>query len=180
MSDLPALIPLLDAIKERLDALSGGIFDWDQKLKDLALVESQLGEEDLWKDAKRLKKLNQDKNALERMIVPISELQGLIDDAYELVELIEGDESAHMDLHEDILSYKLKLDEIEFNRMFSGDYDNSNAYLEIQSGSGGTEAQDWAEMLMRMYLRFAENHQFKVETLSMAHGEVAGIKTASF
>ncbi len=113
------------------------------------------------------------------MLNPIQELEQSIEDAFELIDLVEDDPESHHELYQELLGYQEKLDKIEFNRMFSGKYDTSNAYLEIQSGSGGTEAQDWAEMLMRMYLRWAEDHAFKVETLSVASGEVAGIKTAN-
>ena len=91
----------------------------------------------------------------------------------------ENDEETLASIEADVSPLRREVEGLEFRRMFSGDMDTSNAFLEIQSGAGGTEAQDWAEMLLRMYLRWAEAHDFKVEIIETSPGEVAGIKSAT-
>ncbi len=104
-----------------------------------------------------------------------------LSDANDLLELaIEEDDSDTVDeLVADLEGFESEIDSLEFRRMFSGELDNSNAFLDIQSGAGGTEAQDWAEMILRMYLRWAESHDFKSEVIEASAGEVAGIKSAT-
>jgi len=107
-------------------------------------------------------------------------IQGL-HDAQELLELAqeEGDEDTVASIAEDLDNYEKTVADLEFRRMFSGEMDANNAFLDIQAGSGGTEAQDWAEMLLRMYLRWAEHKGFKTEIIELSPGEVAGIKSAT-
>ena len=102
-------------------------------------------------------------------------------DAHDLLELAgEDDDTETVDeVEADLQKLDDKLAELEFRRMFAGEMDGSNAYLDIQSGSGGTEAQDWAEMLLRMYLRWGERRGFKTELIEASPGEVAGIKSAT-
>ncbi len=102
-------------------------------------------------------------------------------DANELLELaVEEDDSGTLaELGSDLEGFEQQVGGLEFRRMFSGELDNSNAFLDIQSGAGGTEAQDWAEMILRMYLRWAESHDFKTEIIEASAGEVAGIKSAT-
>jgi len=104
-----------------------------------------------------------------------------LDDASELLTLAESenDEDTIGSVQKDIRSLENRIEELEFRRMFSGEMDANNAFLDIQAGSGGTEAQDWAEMLLRMYLRWGENHGFKTELIEVSEGEVAGIKSAT-
>jgi peptide chain release factor 2 len=104
-------------------------------------------------------------------------LQGL-QDCEELIKMTaqEDDEASLNQILADVEQYIQKLERLEFERMFSGQHDANNAYLDIQSGSGGTEAQDWAQMLMRMYLRFGDQHGFQTEVIDCSDGEVAGIK----
>ena len=104
-----------------------------------------------------------------------------LSDANDLLELaVEEDDNDTVDeLVSDIAGFEQQVDGLEFRRMFSGELDNSNAFLDIQSGAGGTEAQDWAEMILRMYLRWAESHDFKTEIIEASAGEVAGIKSAT-
>ena len=93
---------------------------------------------------------------------------------------MEEDDSDTLDaLVSDLKGFEQQVEELEFRRMFSGELDNSNAFLDIQSGAGGTEAQDWADMLLRMYLRWAESHDFTTEIIEASAGEVAGIKSAT-
>ena len=104
-----------------------------------------------------------------------------LSDANDLLELaVEDDDNETVDeLVSDLAGFEQQVDGLEFRRMFSGELDNSNAFLDIQSGAGGTEAQDWAEMILRMYLRWAESHDFKSEIIEASAGEVAGIKSAT-
>jgi peptide chain release factor 2 len=104
-----------------------------------------------------------------------------VSDASELLQLAidEDDEATIDELLNDLGTFENQVDELEFRRMFSGELDDSNAFLDIQSGAGGTEAQDWADMILRMYLRWAESHEFKAEIIEASAGEVAGIKSAT-
>ena len=106
--------------------------------------------------------------------------QGL-QDAGELLEVAveEGDQETFDAIEDDLRSLEADIEKLEFRRMFSGEMDEANAFVDIQSGSGGTEAQDWAEMLLRMYLRWAERHGFRTELIEVSPGEVAGIKSAT-
>ena len=91
----------------------------------------------------------------------------------------EGDEESIIEVENDLKLLETKVKELEFRRMFSGEMDACNAFLDVQSGSGGTEAQDWAEMILRMYLRWGEAHGFKTELIEASAGDVAGIKSAT-
>ena len=104
-----------------------------------------------------------------------------LSDGNDLLELaVEEDDNDTVDeLVSDLAGFEQQVDGLEFRRMFSGELDNNNAFLDIQSGAGGTEAQDWAEMILRMYLRWAESHDFKAEIIEASAGEVAGIKSAT-
>ncbi len=106
--------------------------------------------------------------------------QGL-NDVGELLDLAveENDEATVNDVIEELTKLEVKLEQLEFRRMFSGEYDSADCYMDIQSGSGGTEAQDWANMVLRMYLRWAESRGFKVEVIEVSDGDVAGIKSAT-
>ena len=108
-------------------------------------------------------------------------MSGGLGDADELLALAvdEDDADTVSEVERDIAAFESKLAILEFRRMFSGEMDGNNAYLDIQSGAGGTEAQDWAEMILRMYLRWAETHNFKAEVIEASAGEVAGIKSAT-
>ena len=111
----------------------------------------------------------------------MDELLSGLDDGAELLELAveEGDEDTVSSVAGDVESFERRVGELEFRRMFSGELDANNAFLDIQAGSGGTEAQDWAEMLLRMYLRWGERHEFKTELMEVSPGEVAGVKSAT-
>ncbi len=113
------------------------------------------------------------------MVALIENLNSSIDDLKELFDLVGADEKEADQLKKDLLLIEEKIMDLEFRRMFSGKMDQSNSYLDIQSGSGGTEAQDWAEILLRMYLRWGENKGFKIELIEVSPGDVAGIKSAT-
>ena len=118
---------------------------------------------------------------LEGVVGTIDELTGGLADAGDLLDMAveEGDADTVDSVAEDVAGFSKKVEELEFRRMFSGETDANNAFVDIQAGSGGTEAQDWAEMLLRMYLRWGEAHDFKTELMEVSPGEVAGIKSAT-
>ncbi len=111
----------------------------------------------------------------------LSSLGSGLSDSEELLQMAEeeNDEATWRSVEEDLGSLETQIAQLEFQRMFSGEHDNGNAFVDIQSGSGGTEAQDWAEMLLRMYLRWGEAHGFKTELMEASAGDVAGIKSAT-
>lgn len=111
----------------------------------------------------------------------LDQLGAMLDDAGELAEMAaeEGDQATVQSIESDVSQAEQQIENLEFRRMFSGEMDAANAYLDIQAGSGGTEAQDWADMLLRMYLRWGDRRGFKTELIEVSPGEVAGIKSAS-
>ena len=125
--------------------------------------------------------MGREKAELERVVLTLRGLEAGIEEASELLEMAvaEEDEETARAVAKDLEGYEHQVADLEFRRMFSGEMDSRNAFLEIQAGSGGTEAQDWAEMLLRMYLRWGERHGFKTELLEVSPGEVAGIKSAT-
>lgn len=160
---------------------SGGIFDYEAKKELLAEVTRELEEPDVWDKPERAQELGRERVQLEKIVHIIDELDSSLLDAAELLELAaEEDDAETVQSVESELDGKEKsLEQLEFQRMFSGEMDANNAFLDIQSGSGGTEAQDWAEMLLRMYLRWGESNGFATELVEASSGEVAGIKSAT-
>lgn len=156
----------------------GGTFDYDVKAERLIEVSRELELPDVWNEPEKAQALGQERSSLELVVNTIVELESGCEDIEGLVELAveEGDEDTFNEAENEIASLMAELDKLEFRRMFSGKQDANNAYLDIQSGSGGTEAQDWAEMLMRMYLRWGESHGFKTDVIEVSDGDVAGIK----
>jgi peptide chain release factor 2 len=160
---------------------SGGIFDYDQKREQLEEVMLELENPDIWSNPEHAQQLGKQKASLEAVVTGLDNgLQALVD-ATELLELAasEDDEATVVEVEVDLQAVEKTVAELEFKRMFSGEMDANNAYLEIQSGAGGTEAQDWAEMLLRMYLRWGEAKGFKTELIEVSAGDVAGIKSAT-
>jgi peptide chain release factor 2 len=135
----------------------------------------------VWNEPERAQALGQERARLENVVISLDELKSGIDDAGELLEMAaeEEDETTLAEIVVDLKGFERRVAALEFQRMFSGDMDASNAFVDIQSGAGGTEAQDWAEMLLRMYLRWAEAHDMKAEVIEVSAGEVAGIKSAA-
>lgn len=159
----------------------GGIFDFDAKKEELDEVTRELEQPGVWDDQERAQKLGQDRARLEAIVHTIESLTNGLSDAAELLEMAveEGDEESVQSVVDDLTIMQKRVEELEFRRMFSGEMDANNAFLDIQSGSGGTEAQDWAEMILRMYLRWGEAHGFKTELMEATAGDVAGIKGAT-
>ena len=136
---------------------------------------------DIWNDPAEAQKLGEERARLEETVGTIDDLEIGIQDNLELVDLVaeEEDAVALAEIQKDIAGLRESLEQLEFRRMFSGEADEANSFLDIQAGSGGTEAQDWAEMLLRMYLRWAEAQGFNTELIERSGGEVAGIKSAT-
>jgi peptide chain release factor 2 len=159
----------------------GGIFDYDARSERLTEVQRELEVPDVWNDPQRAQALGQERAQLEKVVLGLEQLSNGLNDAGELLVMAneENDAAAVSEIITDLDDFESTLAGLEFQRMFSGEMDASNAYVDIQSGAGGTEAQDWAEMLLRMYLRWAEAHDFKAELIEASAGEVAGIKSAT-
>ncbi len=159
----------------------GGIFDFDRRQEELQEVNRELEQPGVWDDPESAQKLGQERARLEKIVVTIEQLDSGLNDAEELLEMSveENDEDSINSIIDDLKVLDEKVVELEFRRMFSGEMDANNAFVDIQAGSGGTEAQDWAEMLLRMYLRWGEAHGFKTELMEVSAGDVAGIKSAT-
>lgn len=159
----------------------GGIFDVDVKKRRLLEVLRELENPAIWESPERAQSISQEKVQLEYVITSLDRLDSGLCDASELIEMAvaEGDADALAEVVVEVDSYMTEVEQFEFRRMFSGQMDANAAYLEIQSGSGGTEAQDWAEMLLRMYLRWGDAHGFKTTLMEVSAGDVAGIKSAT-
>ena len=144
-------------------------------------VERELEEPDIWNKPERAQELGRERARLEQVVNTIRSLDNGLDDAGGLLELAEeeGDEATVQGVVADLDRLEGQLEALEFRRMFAGEMDPNNAFMDIQAGSGGTEAQDWANMLLRMYLRWGERHGFNTEIIEISDGEVAGIKSAT-
>ncbi len=178
-----ASTPSLPACKTSLAGRpsSGGIFDFDTKRKRLDEVSALIEDPAIWQDRQRAQDLGKERKALEETVDSLHRIDASLRDAEDLYELAraEDDEATLLALEKDIDGVREAVERMEFRRMFSNPMDPNNCFLDIQAGSGGTEAQDWAQMLERMYLRFCERKGFSVEVLEESPGEVAGIKSAS-
>lgn len=159
----------------------GGTFDYQSKRLKLDQVNKELEDPNIWNDQQKMQDLNRQKKQLELIVHQIEHLDSSIADSTDLFELAraEKDDSTILVVAEDLENLKLVLDKLEFHRMFSNPMDPNNCFIDIQSGSGGTEAQDWADMLFRMYLRYCDKKGFTTEILEEQSGEVAGIKNAT-
>ena len=175
--------PILNSLKEfseRTRALRTYL-DYDGKRERLEEVERELEDPNVWNNPENAQQLGRERAGLEGVVKTIDELESGITDAGDLLEMAveENDEDTVAEVEADVARLKNMLEQLEFRRMFSGEADPNNAFLEIQAGSGGTEAQDWANMMLRMYLRWGESKGFKTELLEVSGGEVAGIKSAT-
>ncbi|MGG6462903.1 peptide chain release factor 2 [Solilutibacter silvestris] len=164
----------------RLDALRGYL-DYDAKRERLEEVERELENPDIWNDSERAQALGRERSTLDKTVNGIRDLKDGLGGAGELLDLaeMEDDEETALAVVADLDRYEKGVDQLEFQRMFSGKMDSANAFVDIQAGAGGTEAQDWAEMLLRMYLRWAESRGWKTELMEVSGGDVAGIKSAT-
>ncbi|TQV75267.1 peptide chain release factor 2 [Aliikangiella marina] len=175
------------SIRERIKELQArkislrGYLDYDTKKERLVEVERELELPEIWNEPDRAQALGKERSGLEIVVTTIDKLDAGLNDADDLLQMAvdEDDQDTVDELVSDLDDLDKDLATLEFRRMFSGKMDTENAYIDIQSGSGGTEAQDWANMLLRMYLRWCEDHGFKAELIECSDGEVAGIKSAT-
>ena len=160
---------------------SGGFFDYENKKERLEEVDLRLEDPDLWNNPDEAQALGQERTKLEQIVVGLDSLTRNITDATELLELaaMEDDDETLSEVVKDARRIVIDIEKMEFRRMFSGEADGANAFVDIQSGSGGTEAQDWAEMLFRMYTRWGEAQGYKIDIIERSPGDVAGIKSAT-
>ncbi|QDH70000.1 peptide chain release factor 2 [Marilutibacter alkalisoli] len=168
-------------LQERLVSLRGYL-DYDSKVERLEEVNRELENPDIWNDAERAQALGRERASLEKIVLGSRRLTEGLAGALELLELaeMEDDEDTAQAVVADVDGFERDVEQLEFQRMFSGKMDSAAAFVDIQAGAGGTEAQDWAEMLLRMYLRWAESRGWKAELMEVSGGEVAGIKSATF
>lgn len=159
----------------------GGIFDYDGKWQRLQVVNLELENPDLWNNPEQAQAIAKEKKSLDDVVLVLDELKSNLKDSNDLLELIieESDDEAFASLEASIKRYSKIIEDFEFRRMFSNPADPLNCFLDIQAGAGGTEAQDWASMLLRQYLRYCEDKGFKAEILEESDGDVAGIKSAT-
>ena len=161
--------------------ICGGLFDFDTKQERLTEVSGLLESADVWKDPARAQELGKERKSLEAVVSSISQISSGLDDNAELFEMAKGedDESTLLALESDVKGLSEKVETMEFRRMFSGQADINNCFVEIQAGAGGTEAQDWASMLLRQYLRYCERKGFKAELLDRRDGRSSAAPTAT-
>ena len=153
----------------------------DEKIERLEEVKLELENPEIWSEPEKAQALGKEKVVLENLCEVFSHSSSILNDAKELLEMAEAENDSKTvnGLVSDLNEIEVSIASYEFRRMFSGNMDQNSAYLDIQSGSGGTEAQDWAEMILRMYLRWGDKHNFKVKLMEVSAGEVAGIKSAT-
>ncbi|MGH6959500.1 MAG: peptide chain release factor 2, partial [Dongiaceae bacterium] len=170
----------ITALRVRFDALRGYL-DYANKHDRLQEVNAELERGEVWSNPEYAQNLGKERSRLLDVIEPLDRADNGLKDALDLLDLAEAenDTATTAEVERDVVKLGKLADEMEFRRMFSGEMDRANAYVDLQAGSGGTEAQDWADMLLRMYLRWAADKGFKVELLERSDGEVAGIKSAS-
>lgn len=178
--ELSANYQNISDLKRRLSALYEYL-DVDEKRDRLEEVRLELENPEIWSNPDKAQALGKEKVQLETLCSAFKHSSGVLNDAKELLEMAEteNEEDAVKGIISDLNDIETSIASFEFQRMFSGEMDQNSAYLDIQSGSGGTEAQDWAEMLLRMYLRWGDKHNFKVKLIEVSAGEVAGIKSAT-
>ena len=159
----------------------GGFFDIESKKEEIQEIDDQLQDENIWSDRDQSLSLSKKKSSLEKEIFEFSKINEDFIQIKEFKDLYDEDQSNEVAeyLNNEIKKIKVSIEKLSFLKIFSGKSDKCNAYLDIQAGSGGTEAQDWAEMLQRMYLRWGEKNNFSVEIISITNGDVAGIKSAT-
>ncbi|MBR6418790.1 MAG: peptide chain release factor 2 [Oscillospiraceae bacterium] len=179
---------LLDDIKNELVNARPEVKELGEVLQierceaDLSDMKRQMEYDGFWDDHEKAQQVTQKCNSLERKIENFRKLEALLEDTIMLIELSieEGDDSSYDEIVADAEQFRRQLDKEKLNSLLTGEYDNSNAILTLHAGAGGTEAQDWSQMLYRMYNKYAESHGFKVDLLDWLDGDEAGIKSASF
>ncbi len=160
---------------------SGGIFDYERKSLRLKEVDAALENPAIWNEPKRAQEMGREKKALETVVGTIDHLSGNLADNTELYELskADGDIADLQTIEAETAALREKVEELEFRRMFDNPADPLNCFVDIQAGAGGTEACDWAQMLLRQYLKYCERKGFKAEVMEETEGDVAGIRSAT-
>jgi peptide chain release factor 2 len=160
---------------------SGGIFDLARMTTELSQLEAQTAQPEFWSNAQAAAKISRKKAALEREIQQWRDIETTLSDLGALLELADesGDPSLERELTTELNQFEPRLASLRVELLLSGELDPNNAILAIHPGAGGTESQDWAQMLLRMYVRWAERKKFKVETLDLLPGEEAGVKSVT-
>ncbi|HIB28406.1 MAG TPA: peptide chain release factor 2 [Candidatus Thioglobus sp.] len=165
---------------ERTKILSAhlGLEEKQGRLEEVLL---EMENPEVWTNPEDAQALSREKSTLEYVCQTFEQADNILNDASELLDMAqsEDDEDTANGVKDDLSIIEKSIAKLEFERMFNGELDSNSAYLDIQSGSGGTEAQDWAEMVLRMYLRWGDKHKFKVKLMEASAGEVAGIKSAT-
>jgi peptide chain release factor 2 len=166
----------------RQSVLCGGIFDWPSALERLDQLNAEAEDPKLWDDQERAQKVLRDRTRLEKSIEQVRGLEQELEDSTTLIELgeAEDDQDVVSEGENTIAALQRRAEKLELESLLSGEVDGNDCYIEINAGAGGTESQDWAEMLVRMYLRWAEAHDYKVEWIEESAGEEAGLKSATF
>ncbi|WP_313494484.1 peptide chain release factor 2 [Stenotrophomonas sp.] len=178
----------LNPIRQRITDLTDrvvslrGYLDYDVKKERLEEVTRELENPDIWNNPEYAQTLGRERSVLDKTVTGIADVLDGLSEATELLELAESeqDEDTALAVVADLDKYQSHIEKLEFQRMFSGEMDSCNAFVDIQAGAGGTEAQDWAEMMLRMYLRWCESRGWKTELMEVSGGDVAGIKSATF
>ncbi|MBC2770195.1 peptide chain release factor 2 [Pusillimonas minor] len=174
------LIARIEDYAERQTALRGYL-DYAGKAERLQVVNAELENPDVWNDPKHAQDLGREKKGLETVVETLTEIGNGVEEARELFDLAaaDNDDATLEAIEQDCDAIGAKLEDLEFRRMFNNPADPLNCFVDIQAGAGGTEAQDWASILLRQYLRYCERKGFKTEILEESPGDVAGIKSAS-
>ncbi len=159
----------------------GGTFDYDHKFDQLSAVNRELEDPKVWDNAERAQELSKEKKSLENVVLTLDRVGDGLKDADELFAMAreEGDDDTLNAVSADVDGIEKEVATLEFRRMFNNPADPLNCFIDIQSGAGGTEAQDWASMLLRMYVKYGERKGYTVDVLEVSDGDVAGIKTAT-
>jgi peptide chain release factor 2 len=159
----------------------GGFFDYDAKKERLEEVVGELEQQDVWNNPARAQELGRERARLSADLEQLDSAGAALSNATELLEMAEAEDDAASigDIEKELPQLESRVRTLEFRRMFRGEMDSHSAYLDIQAGAGGTEAQDWAQMLMRMYLRWGAQRGFKTEVMDSNPGEVAGMKSCT-
>ncbi|MGR9107038.1 MAG: peptide chain release factor 2 [Gammaproteobacteria bacterium] len=180
MLELNPIFHKIDDLQGRCEALRGYL-DFESKRERLTEVLRELENPKIWDNPEHAQTLGRERGQLEEIVNTLQGMDRALTDNLELLEMAaeEGDEETVASIARDLKTCESRVAALEFRRMFSGEMDENNAFVDIQAGSGGTEAQDWAEMLLRMYLRWGERKGFKTELIEVSEGEVAGIKSAT-
>ena len=180
MDSLELKSNLID-LESRILEIRNGIFDVASKESRLQEISKQLSSEDVWSDLDLSQKLSKEKASIEKSLTLFLNTEIQVNDNLSLLDMAEEESDLETinEIESDLAQLKKAVEDLEFSRMFTNKMDPNNAYIDIQSGSGGTEAQDWAEMLLRMYSKWAESRDFNIQVTEISYGDIAGIKSAS-